>query len=1229
MQRIVSGSPANRKLTEFQGHITTPTGWLVLSVVKSISRKYSDDEFLVHSWCTITCKCGHCGAPPNCSEVAVNVLKVELMSNALSAGIAQQEVLVFSASEIANFLACHHLLTLDRAEADGSIKRPYFHDPGIELLRELGARHEQAYLRHLIDQGLDIAMISTEVSWREGAAQTLDALRCGASVIYQATFQNGPWHGRSDFLIRVPRPSKLGWWSYEPLETKLARSTKAGAVVQLCFYADLLSQMQEVQPEWIHTVLGNGMEAEKYHLGQYIAFFRKIKRDFETAYNQQPDSYPEPVEHCDVCSWFPLCDKRRRDDDHLSLIPGTTRNQRKILVANGVSTVASLGTLDLGSKPKLDGIGSAAFDRICNQARVQVQGKRVGHLVYELLEPAEPNTGLAALPTPSVGDVFLDLEGDPFAFTTGLEYLMGVLTVPEQDGGEPSYQALWSFDRTNEKDAFCQFIARVMERWQKHPGMHVYHYAPYEPTQIKRMAGQHGVCIDEVDQLLRARVFVDLYRVVRQGVRASVESYSIKKMEGLYDFKRAAPATDSILVLQAFAASLALGDPRDVSADILNSIESYNRDDCLSAWCLRAWLERQRCSLEEQTGTPLPRPTFQPEQEEELSPKIQEVRALIQRLTSGLPADETEWTHEQRSLWLLAQLLEYHRREDKSAWWEYFRQCDLTDDELVEDRNALGRLKYVGPLAQVKRSIVHRYSFPPQDHSIDRALEVHDPRTRGGAGTVVAIDDANCTIDLKRGINSQVLHPTSLIPQNVIGSEAQEGSLMRLAEWVEHHGISGSGRFQPARDLLLLHPPRLSLVALQEMFNRDGEMAEAARQTLHSLCVHASVLPIQGPPGSGKSYTGSRMIVELVHGGHRIGITAVSHKVISNLLHYACSAARAAGVVFRAVQKANDTDGCTDPIVEQVGENQRFVEALRSGTVQVLAGSPWVWARDEMADSVDVLFVDEAGQMSLADVLAISQAAKSVVLLGDPQQLNQPQQGVHPPGADVSALEHLLEGRATIEAEKGLFLKETWRLHPDICAFTSELFYDNRLTARPENCNQRLSTHGSLGGTGLRYIPVSHKGNQSVSPEEVAKVRELIDNLFASGTTWTDKTGTQDTLKLDDILVVAPYNGQVSALAKALPVGARIGTVDKFQGQQAPVVIYSMTTSTPEDAPRGMEFLYSLNRLNVAVSRAQCVAVIVGSPGLFQVECRTPRQIQLANALCRYLEMAAGFLSGI
>jgi uncharacterized protein len=1129
---------------------------------------------------------------------------------------------MFSASEVANFLACHHLVALDRAQAAGQIQRPYFRDPGIELLQELGARHEQAYFRRLADtQGFEITEIPANVPWAAALALTLNALCRGVTVVYQAAFQNGPWNGRSDFLIRVQKPSALGPFSYEPLETKLARSTKAGALIQLCFYSDLLSQIQEVQPDRMHVVLG-GMNPETYPVEQHIAYFRKIKKDFETAYMQPANTYPEPTEHCDVCWWLPICDKRRHDDDHLSLVAGITRKQRKILAGRDVATVASLAHLDLTAKPKINGIGSVALLRIRQQARLQVKGREEGHAVYELLETAEPDAGLAALPAPSPGDVFLDLEGDPYAFETGLEYLIGVLTLPEKPEGEPSYEPLWSFDRAAEKAAFSKFINSVMERWRRHHDMHIYHYAAYEPTQIKRMAGQHGIYIDEVDQLLRARIFIDLYRVVRQGVRASVEGYSIKKLEPLYGFTRTVSPRDSVLALQSFAAALALGNPQDTSGDLLNSIESYNRDDCFSAWRLREWLEDRRAELEARTGKALPRPALPLEEaNRELAAKTQQVRAVMARLVATLPADETEWSPEHRASWLLAQMLEYHRREDKTAWWEYFRQCDLSDNELIEDKNALGGLTYVGPVDQVKRSIVHRYRFPTQDHSIDRALAVHDPKTRASAGTVVAIDERNGTIDIKRGIESAVPHPTALIPQNVLDSEPQRESLLGTGMWVAEHGISGSGPFQVARDLLLRQPPRASLAHTQTLIGERQEMTDAARQLISSLCRQTSVLPVQGPPGSGKTFTGARMIAEVVRNGRRVGITAVSHKVISKLLHEACKAAREAKIPLRVVQKANANDGCLDAIVTQLDDNKDVLDALTTHAAQVAAGTAWLWARGDMASSVDVLFVDEAGQMSLADVLAISQAATSIVLLGDPQQLNQPQQGVHPPGVDISALAHLLDGRATIDPDKGLFLNETWRLHPDICAFTSELFYDSRLAARPENRNQRLNTSGPLDGAGLRFVPVEHFGNQSESLEEVEKIVELINGLVDGGASWTNKKGERAALGLEEILVVAPYNAQVSALARRLPAGARIGTVDKFQGQEAAVVFYSMTTSTLDDAPRGMEFLYSLNRLNVAVSRAKCVAVIVASPALFQVECKTPRQIRLANALCRYLEM--------
>src|ERR1017187_1324894 len=966
---------------------------------------------------------------------------------------------MFSATDIANFLACHHIATLNRAEERKEVTKPFFNDPTIDLLRKLGLGHERQYLRQMAENDrLTVVQIDTNSSWEAAAAETVQAMRRGADAIYQATFLDGVWGGRSDFLVRVSKPSAFGSWSYEAVETKLARSTKTGAVVQLCFYSDLLSRLQGIEPEGMHVVLGGGAAPERFPVQHYVAYFRKVQSDFEKARSTEPKTYPEPVEHCDVCSWSPVCDERWRSDDYLSLVAGITRNQRKQLGERGVGTVVGLPNLPLPVSPKIERIGDAALVRIHEQARLQVKGREEGHLLYELLNNEEAEKGLAALPLPSPADVFLDLEANPYVLSEGLEYLIGMLTMRGDLDGETSYESLWAFTRPEEKKAFETFIERIMQCWREQPEMHIYHYAPYEPTAIKRLAGRHGTCIDEVDELLRAGVFVDLYRVVRQGLRASVESYSIKRLEPLYSFTRAVPLREANVALNNFEAALALGGSQEEIRDLLMTVEGYNRDDCVSAFLLRQWLEDRRKELEAKTGRALPRPTVQfAEAGEEPADRVREVRALMARLVTDLPADEAQWTDEHRASWLLAQLLEWHRREDKSEWWEYFRLCELSDDELQEDKNALGGLAYVGEVGRIKRSIVHRYSFPPQDHDINRALEAHDPRTQEQAGTILEINEHDRTIHIKRGISSPVPHPTALIPYNIVKSPALRDSLFRLATDVADHGFGAHGQFQAAKDLLLRRRPRALKDAIATLIGDDGRLTAAAKMLLQALPQEPAVLPIQGPPGSGKTFTGARMIVELANNGRRVGITAVSHKVVSNLLREVCKAAAEAGVAVRAVQKANEDDGFEHPMVMQAKTNEAALAALTSGAAQVAAGTGWLWAREEMANSVDVLVVDEAGQMSLANVLEVSPAATSIVLLGDPQQLDQPQKGIQPPGAEVSALGHLLNGRATIAADRGVFLTETHRLHPDVCAFTSELFYDGRLVPYPENEKHRVT----------------------------------------------------------------------------------------------------------------------------------------------------------------------------
>jgi len=463
-------------------------------------------------------------------------------------------------------------------------------------------------------------------------------------------------------------------------------------------------------------------------------------------------------------------------------------------------------------------------------------------------------------------------------------------------------------------------------------------------------------------------------------------------------------------------------------------------------------------------------------------------------------------------------------------------------------------------------------------------------------------------------MDSAALHPEAVFSRKVINADVLADALVRIGESVAANGLEGSGAYLAARDLLLRMGPRLGGQALQG----EGEASLDAACRI-ALALEGGLLPIQGPPGSGKTFTGARMICALVRAGKKVGICATSHKVIRNLLDEVVRASAEQGIDLVCIQKPSEPEP-DQPRLRFAKSNADLLAALAAGA-QVAGETAWLWASPDAMRVIDVLFVDEAAQMSLANVLAISQAAAQLVLLGDPQQLDQPMQGSHPEGTDVSALHYVLGEEQTVPAERGLFLAETWRLHPEICRFTSEMFYANRLHPRAGLERQAIVSTSRISGSGLRFLAVPTRGNQSASPEEAEAVRLLVVETLASGATWTNDQGVPAVVTLQDILIIAPYNAQVFELAERVP-GARIGTVDKFQGQQAPIVIYSMTTSSYADAPRGMEFLYSLNRLNVATSRAKCVCVLVASPSVFEVRCRTPRQMQLANAFCRYLEMA-------
>lgn len=1123
-----------------------------------------------------------------------------------------------SATDLSNHLGCRHLTKLEVAAASGKLEPPSWQDPALELLMQRGLLHEEAYVQHLQDKGLEVVRLDPDagVSLSEAANATIEAMRAGPDVIVQATLHNGRWLGRADILRRVDAPSDLGTFSYEVYDTKLSRETRGGAILQLCLYSELVAEVQNRLPDCFHVVKpGMNFDPETYRVEEFLAYHRHLRAQLEGAVANGSNTYPDPVPQCDICRWWRHCDKRRRDDDHLSLVAGMTKLHQTELQGSGLVTMEILAAAPHETFADPSRGSATAYVRLREQARIQVEGRTNGSPVHELLPVAE-GEGLCRLPEPSPGDVFFDFEGARFVGEQGLEYLFGYVVLDED---APQYKTLWATDAASEKAAFETFIDEMMARWEAHPDFHIYHFGHYEPSALKRLMGRYATREDELDRLLRARRFVDLHAVVRQAVRASVERYSLKDLEPFYDFTREEPLRQASLSLRAMEAALELGRHEDIDESVCEAIERYNRDDCLSTLALRTWLD----ALREQAiahGEDIPRPVHDATGEAgpDLDARLRRIAELKARLTADVPLEPEDRAPAEQARWLLFELLDWHRREKKAFWWEYFRLRDLQPDELLDERAAIAELEFVEDLSNEK-STIHRYRFPAQEVSLKKNDSLVDLE-ESQVGKVAELRPAARTVDIEKAANARATHPTAVICKNYIDDKVLEKRLMSLATQVLDESIDAEGGHLAARHLLLAERPKLAdrQTNAQSLRRQDETTFEAALRLVHEL--NDGVLPIQGPPGTGKTYTGAHMIVSLLEAGKKVGVTGPSHKVITNLMKKVAEVCDERGVEA-TLAHAGSPRLAEEAGVAHAGGNSQAAKKAPKGAFDVLSGTAWLWAREELSECVDVLFIDEAGQVSLANAIASSMAAKNVVLLGDPQQLDQPLQGSHPPGTSVSALEHLLQGEKTMPADRGLFLEETYRLHPDICAYTSEVFYERRLVSRPGLEQQAILEAASLPESGLYYVPVDHEGNHNASVEEVEIIVQLVEQLTSSNAAWRDQDGNSRPMAIDDILIVAPYNAQVVAIEEALP-NARVGTVDKFQGQEAPVVIYSMATSSPEEAPRGMTFLYSLNRLNVATSRARALAILVANPRLLEPDCRTPEQMQMANAFCRYEELA-------
>ncbi len=538
----------------------------------------------------------------------------------------ENRIIYLSASDLVGHLNCGHLSALDLQVATGSLAKPDYYDPLLEILRERGFRHEQDFINYLKSQGHEICFIEGEGINDKTVQATLNAMREGKDIIFQAALRQGCWTGRADILKRVPVPSSLGDWSYEVIDTKLARETKGGSVLQLCLYADLLSHIQGIDPENLYIVSPwTDYEPQKFRYPEYAAYFRQVKRSAELAADETQNfvTYPDPKAHCDICRWKQNCDKKRRADDHLCLVANISKAQITELQTNGIATLHALGELSsIAFKPRKG--SPIALEKVRAQAAIQLKSLETGKNEIEFLDVIE-ETGFAALPEPSDGDIFFDIESDQFVGEEGIEYLFGFAF--NDENGQVQYVAEWAFDRAAEKAVFERFVDFVTARLEQYPDLHVYHYASYEPGALKRLMGRYATKEQEIDNFLRGKIFVDLLSVVRNALRASVESYSLKKLEPFFSFNRKVPLHDANVALTVLSAGLELNDIPSIDDKTKETVQGYNADDCISTLHLRDWLESLRATRIAE-GSDIQRPA--PGQEgpsEELDEKARIVRA--------------------------------------------------------------------------------------------------------------------------------------------------------------------------------------------------------------------------------------------------------------------------------------------------------------------------------------------------------------------------------------------------------------------------------------------------------------------------------------------------------------------------------------------------------------------------------------------------------------------------
>jgi uncharacterized protein len=1110
-------------------------------------------------------------------------------------------------------------------------------DATLKRAAELGDVHEQNVLdRYIHDLGDENVHRIEKVSSVDAEAlaaavdETVAALRSDALVVFQAAFATDEFVGFADFL----RKGDDGRWRVQ--DSKLARKARVTALMQLAAYVDQLDRLRISRSDEVDLILGDGtlsthavddllplFQVRRARLRALIADRRIADGAAGAPLAWGDDRGDLQVVACGRCA---TCEEQVLAHRDLLMVARMRPVQRARLRAAGIETIDALA----GAIEAPTGMNADTFETLRAQARLQLRADTEGVPTFDVHYAQAIHT----LPLPSHGDIFFDFEGDPLYTEPapdgeahwGIDYLFGWVDNADQ------YSALWAHTFAEEKRALETFLDFVNARRAAHPGMHIYHYAPYETSHLVAMAARHGVREGEVDRLLREGVFVDLYPLVLRTVRVGSRSYSIKKLEPLYmgDDVRTSDVQkgDDSIVQYVAARELAAAGQRSEADAVLADLADYNRYDCVSTRRLRNWL----IDIAREKGvTPAP-----PDDADEViyEPSPRSV-ALLADAERAVEAGGDGQVHR-----IAAAAIDYFPREAKSFWVSHFQRLrepvtmwDGTRDVVRVDRPS--------------SSVVREWSIIEGRRVMSRDIEIRgevSPGTTLGPGAQpFALYEVPAPFDTEvpsRAVHvphtvtiAEVLDDGYLVTEAAVQGQTWDELPLALTPAAPPRVVSLQGAIDEWADAVHLAAPGFPRDAATDILRRlpprtfsGGALPEAGDDTIDAIVRGAldldhSYLAVQGPPGTGKTYTGSRVIARLVNEyGFKVGVVAQSHAIIDTLLERIV----ADGVSPAQVAKA-PKDPDADPSYTVIPKNgMASFLAEHAGEGAVVGGTAWDFSNTQRVEraGLDLLVIDEAGQFSLASTIAVAAGAKRLLLLGDPQQLPQVSQGAHPEPVDTSALGWVMDGDPVVRPEYGYFLARSWRMHPFVAAPVSKLAYAGQLASAPGT--ELRSLEGV--DAGLHVIPLRHRGNATQSPEEAAEVVRLVADLVGRVFTDNDPEASTRPLAQSDIIVVTPYNAQrqlvLDALADAGFPDVPVGTVDNFQGKEAVVSITSLAASSGRDAPRGPEFLLLQNRLNVAISRAQVVAYLIHSPALLDDLPYTPEGVARLSAFARLVGAA-------